>query len=145
MSLDQHARPPETVELDAVVVGAGLAGLYAAYRLRKLGLSFRGIEAGSDVGGTWYWNRYPGCRCDVPIVEYTYSFDEGLEQEWSFPESRASQPDIERYISHVADRHQLRSSFVFDTRVDEMTYDDTDDRWTVVTDRGDRYTAKYCV
>jgi len=137
---------PETpFDVDAVVVGAGIAGLYAVYRLRDLGLTVRGVEAGSDVGGTWYWNRYPGCRCDVPIVEYTYSFDEALEQEWTFPESNATQPDIEKYLQHVADRHDLRGNFVFDTRVTSASYDERSGRWTVRTDHGDVYTAKYCV
>src|SRR5690242_9931396 len=103
----------EQLDVDAVVVGAGVAGLYAAYRLRALGLQFVGIEAGEGVGGTWYWNRYPGCRCDVPTVEYSYSFDESLEQEWAFPETMSAQPDIEHYLNHVADRFDLRRLFRF--------------------------------
>ena len=138
-------REPEDLELDAVVVGAGFAGMYAVLRLRELGLTVRGIEAGSDVGGTWYWNRYPGCRCDIPSVEYSYGFDPELEQEWHFPESNASQADIERYLQHVADRFDLRPNFVFDTRVTAATYDDDTRRWVVTTDHGDRYVAKYCI
>ncbi|HEX4979231.1 MAG TPA: NAD(P)/FAD-dependent oxidoreductase [Acidimicrobiales bacterium] len=138
-------RESEVLEVDALIVGAGVAGLYAAYRLRGLGLSFRGVEAGEDVGGTWYWNRYPGCRCDVPTIEYSYSFDEELEQEWSFPETMSAQPEIERYLNHVADRHELRPHFVFGTRVTSVVFDDSTSRWHVETDRGDRYTARWCI
>jgi len=112
----------ETTELDALVVGAGVAGLYSMHRLRGLGLAVVGVEAGDGVGGTWYWNRYPGCRCDVPTIEYSYSWDEELEQEWSFPESMSTQPEIERYLNHVADRHDLRKHFRFETRVTRATY-----------------------
>ena len=136
---------PEQLDLDVVVVGAGIAGLYSIYRLRQLGLRLRGIEAGDGVGGTWYWNRYPGCRCDVPTIEYSYSFDEALEQEWSFPESMSAQPDIETYLNHVADRHDLRRDFVFSTRVTAAAFDEATQRWTVETDHGDHYTARWCV
>ncbi len=137
--------PGTGLDVDVLIVGAGIAGLYAAYKMRELGLSVHGIEAGSDVGGTWYWNRYPGCRCDVPIVEYTYSFDEELEQEWSFPETNAAQPDIERYLHHVADRHDLRRCFSFETKVISAHLDEAGERWTVITDRGDHHRASYCI
>ena len=139
------SRPVEELEPDAVVVGAGVAGLYAMHRLRGLGLHVVGVEAGDGVGGTWYWNRYPGCRCDVPTIEYSYSFDEQLEQEWSFPETMSAQPEIEQYLNHVADRFDLRRDFRFATRVVAATFDETTDRWVVETDRGDRYTARWCV
>ena len=138
-------RPVEELEVDALVVGAGVSGLYAMYRLRAMGLTVVGVEAGDGVGGTWYWNRYPGCRCDVPTVEYSYSFDEALEQEWTFPETMSAQPDIERYLNHVADRFDLRKEFRFSTRVEMATFDESTDRWVASTDRGDRYTARWCV
>jgi cyclohexanone monooxygenase len=131
--------------VDAVVVGAGVAGLYAVYKLRNLGLDVVGIEAGDGVGGTWYWNRYPGCRCDVPTIEYSYSFDETLEQEWTFPETMSAQPDIEAYLNHVADRFDLRRAFRFGTRVTAATFDEAADVWTVETDRGDSVSARWCV
>ena len=131
--------------VDAVVVGAGVAGLYAVHRLRGLGLGVVGIEAADGVGGTWFWNRYPGCRCDVPTIEYSYSFDDDLEQEWSFSEVMSAQPEIEAYLNHVADRFDLRRSFRFSTRVTAATFDETEQRWTVETDQGDRFSARWCV
>src|SRR5262249_35555740 len=95
-------------QLDAVVVGAGVPGPYALHRLRGLGLSARVFEAGDGVGGTWYWNRYPGARCDVESMDYSYSFSDELQQEWHWTERYASQPEILRYINHVADRFDLR-------------------------------------
>ena len=136
----------EVRDVDAVVVGAGVAGLYAMYRLRDgLGLEVVGIEAAEGVGGTWFWNRYPGCRCDVPTIEYSYSFDPDLEQEWSFPEVMSAQPDIEHYLNHVADRYDLRRSFTFGTRVSSATFDEASSRWMVDTDGGERYSAQWCV
>ncbi len=131
--------------VDVVVVGAGVAGLYAMHRLRGLGLEVVGIEAADGAGGTWFWNRYPGCRCDVPTIEYSYSFDEALEQEWSFPETMSAQPDIEAYLNHVADRFDLRRHFRFSTCVTTAAFDETVDRWVIETDNGDRYTASWCV
>ena len=133
------------MDVDAVVVGAGVAGLYAMHRLRGLGLDVVGIEAGEGVGGTWFWNRYPGCRCDVPTIEYSYSFDESLEQEWSFAEVMSAQPEIEQYLNHVADRFDLRRSFRFSTRVTAATYDEARATWIVETDAGDRIEARWCV
>src|SRR3954464_11455889 len=133
------SRPAEGREVDVVVVGAGVARLYAVHQLRALGLELVGIEAADGVGGTWFWNRYPGCRCDVPTIEYSYSFDADLEQEWSFPEVMSAQPDIEHYLNHVADRFDLRRSFRFATRVTSATFDEGAGRWTVETDAGDRY------
>ncbi len=132
-------------EVDAVVVGAGVSGLYAMHRLRGLGLDVIGIEAAEGVGGTWFWNRYPGCRCDVPTIEYSYSFDEELEQEWSFSEVMSAQPEIEQYLNHVADRFDLRRSFRFSTRVTAATFDEDAARWVVETDRGDTLRARWCV
>src|SRR5256885_2571476 len=114
---------PEEREVDAVVVGAGVAGLYAVWKLRGLGLDLVGIEAGDGVGGTWYWNRYPGCRCDVESMEYSYSFSDELQQEWHWPERYGTQPEILRYINHVADRFDLRRDIEFNTRVKEAFFD----------------------
>ena len=132
-------------EIDAVVVGAGFAGLYMLYRLRALGFSARIYEAASGVGGTWYWNRYPGARCDVESLEYSYSFSEELQREWQWTERYAPQPEILRYLNYVADRFDLRRDIQFDTRVTAAVFDDAANRWIIRTDRGDRVSAKYCV
>ena len=103
--------------LDLVIVGAGFAGLYMLYCARKLGLSAKVFEAGADVGGTWYWNRYPGARCDVESMQYSYSWDEELQQDWDWTERFATQPEILAYARHVADRHDMRRDIKFDTRI----------------------------
>jgi cyclohexanone monooxygenase len=131
--------------LDVVVVGAGFAGLYALHRLRKLGLSVQVYEAGAGVGGTWFWNRYPGARCDVESLEYSYSFSPELEQQWDWSERYPPQPEILRYINHVADRFDLRRNIQFDTRVTVAAFDETLGRWRVTTDRGDDVSARFCV
>jgi cyclohexanone monooxygenase len=135
--------PPATY--DAIVVGAGVGGLYAIYRLRKLGLTVRAFEAGGGVGGTWYWNRYPGCRCDVESMEYSYSFSDELQQEWHWPERYGTQPEILRYVNHVADRFDLRRDIEFNTRVKEAAFDSQTNRWTIRTDRGTAATAQFCI
>src|SRR5690242_1647327 len=116
------AHTSEPARVDAIIVGAGLGGLYAIHRLHKLGLEVRAFEAGGGVGGTWYWNRYPGCRCDVESLEYSYSFSNELQQEWHWPERYATQPEILRYINHVADRFDLRRDIEFNTRVTEAVF-----------------------
>ncbi len=131
--------------VDAVVVGAGFAGLYALYRLRGLGLSVRVFEAGGDVGGTWFWNRYPGARCDIESVDYSYSFDPQLEQEWEWTQRYAPQPEILAYLNHVADRFDLRRDITFNTRVVSAVFNETDNAWTVLTDDAEVLTARYCV
>jgi cation diffusion facilitator CzcD-associated flavoprotein CzcO len=131
-----HATPAPRSEFDAVVVGAGFAGVYMLYRLRELGLSARVFEAGSGVGGTWYWNRYPGARCDVESLEYSYQFSHELQQDWEWSERYATQPEILGYINHVADRFDLRSDIQFDTRVLAATFDEAAGRWAIETDRG---------
>jgi cyclohexanone monooxygenase len=130
---------------DIVVVGAGFAGLYMLHRARGLGLSVRVFEAGSGVGGTWYWNRYPGARCDVESMEYSYQFDDKLQQEWHWSERFATQPEIMRYANHVADRFDLRRDIQFDTRVVAATYDEKAARWTVRTDDGAETSAQFLV
>jgi cyclohexanone monooxygenase len=131
--------------LDAIVVGAGLGGLYALHRLRKLGLKARAFEAGSGVGGTWFWNRYPGARCDVESMEYSYAFDDALQQEWRWPERYGTQPEILRYINHVADRFDLRRDVVLNTRVTAAVFDPASNTWTVRTDQGDVVRAPFCI
>jgi cyclohexanone monooxygenase len=138
-----EVRPPSTV--DVVIVGAGFAGMYMLHRLRGLGMSARVFEAGSGVGGTWYWNRYPGARCDVESMQYSYSFSPELQQEWQWSELFASQPEILRYANHVADRFDLRRDIQFNTRVTQAHFDRTAHRWEVRTDRGDVVSARHCV
>jgi cyclohexanone monooxygenase len=139
------AHTPEHGRFDAIIVGAGVGGLYAIHRLRKLGLSVRAFEAGDGVGGTWYWNRYPGCRCDVESLEYSYSFSDELQQEWHWPERYGTQPEILRYINHVADRFDLRRDIEFNTRVKEAVFDGKTNTWTVKTDTGKTVRARYCI
>lgn len=131
--------------VDAVIVGAGFAGLFMLHRLRTLGLSALVIEAGTGVGGTWYWNRYPGARCDVESVEYSYKFSDALQQEWTWSERYATQPEILRYLNHVADRFDLRKDITFNTRVLAAHYDDTLERWTINTDTGATFDARFCI
>ena len=138
-----HQAPGETLE--AVIVGAGFAGLYMLHKLRGLGLSARVFEAADGVGGTWYWNRYPGARCDVESMQYSFSFLEELQQEWRWSERFAGQPEILRYANHVADRLDLRRDIRFETRVTAAMFDEAADRWAVETDRGDRVSAQYVV
>lgn len=133
------------VNFDAVVVGAGFAGMYMLHNLRQLGLSVRVYETGSDVGGTWYWNRYPGARCDVESVQYSYSFSEELEQAWDWSEKYAPQPEILDYARHVANKFDLRRDISFETRVVETKYNEDAKCWHVTTDRGDSVTAKFCI
>lgn len=131
--------------LDAVVVGAGFAGLYSLYRMRDLGLSVRGFEAGPSVGGTWYWNRYPGARCDIESVDYSYSFSEDLQQSWEWTERYATQPEIFEYANHVADRFDLRQLITFNTRIDAAVWDEEIQAWRLTTSTGETVTARYCI
>jgi cation diffusion facilitator CzcD-associated flavoprotein CzcO/acetyl esterase/lipase len=135
----------ELTHFDAIVVGAGFAGLYALHRLRGDGLRVRVLEQGDGVGGTWYWNRYPGARCDIESVDYSYSFSEELEQEWEWSERYPAQPEILRYLNHVADRFDLRRDIDLNTRVAQARYDDERAVWHVTTEDGARHTATYCV
>ena len=125
---------PDGEGLDLLVVGAGFAGLYMLHRARGLGLRTEVIEAGDGVGGTWYWNRYPGARCDVESLEYSYGFDADLQQEWEWTERYATQPEILRYLEHVADRFDLRRDIRFGTRVTGAAWDEETRRWTVTLD-----------
>ncbi|WP_160119978.1 flavin-containing monooxygenase [Rhodovarius lipocyclicus] len=130
---------------DVVIVGAGFAGLYLLHRLRGQGMSAVALEAADGVGGTWYWNRYPGARCDVESMQYSYSFDEELQQEWRWSERFATQPEILRYANHVADRFDLRRDIRFNTRVSGAEFDAGRDRWTVRTEQGGTFTGRFCV
>src|SRR5215212_3639374 len=130
---------------DVVVVGAGFAGMYMLHKLRGLGLSVRVYEQGGDVGGTWYWNRYPGARCDVESMQYSYSFSDELQQEWDWSERYAPQPEILKYANHVADRFDLRSDIQFNTRIESAVFDETISRWSVMTSDGKTVAAKFVV
>jgi cyclohexanone monooxygenase len=130
---------------DVVIVGAGFGGMYLLHQLRALGLSARVFEAATGVGGTWYWNRYPGARCDVESMQYSFSFSKELQQEWSWSERFAAQPEILAYANHVADRFDLRRDIQLETRVTSAHFDDATQRWHVTTDRGDEVSAQYCV
>src|SRR5471032_2434816 len=137
-----HSAPRQ---LDVLIVGAGLAGLYAIHRLRGLGLKVRAYEAGSGVGGTWFWNRYPGARCDVESLEYSYSFSDELQQEWKWPERYGTQPEILKYINHVADRFDLRRDVQLDTRIKTALYDGKANEWVLKTEAGEEIRARYVV
>ena len=131
--------------LDAVVVGAGFAGLYALYRLKGMGLSVRLFEEGGGVGGTWFWNRYPGARCDTESLQYSYQFSEALQQEWEWSERYATQPEIEKYLNHVADRFGLRDDIQLGTRVERITFDEESGRWRVGTSDGASVETTFCI
>ena len=145
-TLAQSTRPDTAVRrVDALVVGAGLSGLYMLHRFRGLGLAAVVLEAGSDIGGTWFWNRYPGARCDVESMEYSYSFSPELEQEWDWSEKYPTQPEILRYVHHVADRFELRDGVRLDTRVASAHFRDAEGRWTVTTESGERWDTEQLV
>jgi cation diffusion facilitator CzcD-associated flavoprotein CzcO len=132
-------------EFDVVVVGAGFAGLNALYRLREHGLSVRVLESASGVGGTWYWNRYPGARVDIESLEYSYAISEELQQEWRWPERYSEQPDVLRYLEWVADRLDLRKDIQFDTHIASAVFDPATARWTLTTDDGQQLRCTWCV
>ncbi|MEZ5815863.1 MAG: NAD(P)/FAD-dependent oxidoreductase [Hyphomicrobiaceae bacterium] len=131
--------------LDVIIVGAGVGGLYAIHKLRQQGLKVRAYEKGDDVGGTWYWNRYPGCRCDVESLEYSFSFSPELDQEWHWPERYGTQGEILKYVQHVADRFDLRKDVQFNTTITSADFDGKTNRWTVKTDKGETITAPYII
>ena len=134
-----------TPDVDVVVVGAGIAGLYLAYRLSRARYRLRVFEAADDLGGTWYWNRYPGARVDVPSIDYMYSFDPDWQRDWQWSEKYATQPEILRYLNHVADKHDLRRHITFSTRVRQAGWDDSASLWRVRTDGGDDVSARFVV
>ena len=132
-------------EVDALIVGAGFSGMYMLYALLKLGLDVCVIEEATDVGGTWYWNRYPGARCDIMSMDYSYSFSEELQQEWNWTHKYSTQPQILDYAGYVADKFELRPNIVLDTRVLSAKYDESAKRWHVVTDGRLDYSTKYLI
>lgn len=132
-------------DYEVLIVGAGFSGMYMLYRMRKLGLSVRVLEAGDGVGGAWYWNRYPGCRCDVPSWEYSYSFDDDLQQEWTWTERYPSQPEILRYLNHVADRFKLRPDIEFETRVSVARFDENEGRWFLKSEDNREFSCKWLI
>jgi cyclohexanone monooxygenase len=139
-SISGKSRAAATEAYDAIVVGAGFAGMYMLHRLRGLGLSVRVYEQGDGVGGTWYWNRYPGARCDVESMQYSYSFSDELQQEWDWSERYAPQPEILKYANHVADRFDLRPDIAFNTKVEQAAFDESTNRWLVTTSDGENAT-----
>ena len=135
-----------TENFDAVVIGAGFSGMHMLKSLRdKLGLKVRVYEAGETVGGTWYWNRYPGARCDSDAYIYCFTWDKQLLQEWEWSERYPEQPEILRYLEHVAKRHDLKRDMQFNTRVTSAEFDETTNLWTVRTDKGEEVTARYLI
>jgi cation diffusion facilitator CzcD-associated flavoprotein CzcO/acetyl esterase/lipase len=132
-------------EVDVAVVGAGFAGLYALHRLRKAGFTAVGLDEAGDVGGTWYWNRYPGARCDIQSIDYSYTFDPELETTWKWSEKYATQPEILRYLGFVADRYDLRRDIRFQTRVTAAAWDEAAARWRLTTDKGADLSCRYYV
>lgn len=133
------------MKYDAIIVGAGFAGMYMLHRLRAAGFSAKVLEAADGVGGTWYWNRYPGARCDVKSIDYSFSFDESLQQEWEWSEKYATQPEILRYANHVADRFDLRRDIQFETRVASASFDEHAAGWTITTTAGETFSARYYI
>ena len=144
-SRNQPAGSASPSAIDAIVVGAGFAGIYMLHKLRELGFSARVIEAGSGVGGTWFWNRYPGARCDIESLEYSYQFDEQLQQEWDWSERYATQPELLRYANHVVERFDLRRDMQFNTRVTGAHFDEGSGRWQVSTDTQEALNAKFLI
>src|SRR5580698_340484 len=142
---DRDLKSSQSGVFDAVIVGAGFAGMYMLHRLRGMGLSVRVFEAGSGVGGTWYWNRYPGARCDVESMQYSYQFSEELQQEWQWSERYASQPEILTYLNHVADRFDLRRDIQLGTRVRAARFDEATSRWVITADGGQQTAARFLV
>lgn len=140
----RHAKELK-MKFDVIIVGAGFSGLFMIYRLREMGISARIIESGSDVGGTWYWNRYPGARCDTESIQYSYSFSDDLQQEWEWSERYAGQPEILRYINYVSDRFDLRRDIHFNTRVKSAIFNETYNHWEIETDNNSRINATFCV
>src|SRR5690242_7828013 len=130
-------------DFDAIVIGAGVSGLYQLYRLRELGMTARVFEAGTAVGGTWYWNRYPGARFDSESWTYGYSFSQELLDEWDWEEHFAAQPETERYLNYVADKFDLRRDIQFNSRVKAAHYQEDTRSWDVTLEDGRKYTARF--
>src|SRR5918993_533546 len=144
---EQQARPDTAPGLDfhTVIIGAGISGLYQLYRLREIGQKVRVFEAGTGVGGTWYWNRYPGCRFDSESYTYGYSFSQELLDEWDWEEHFAAQPETERYLNYVADKFDLRRDIQFDSLVKSAHYQEDTRSWDVLLEDGRKYTSRYLI
>ncbi|WP_110319241.1 flavin-containing monooxygenase [Mycolicibacterium moriokaense] len=136
---------PSSARFDAIVIGAGFSGLYALHRLREIGVRARVLEMAENVGGTWLFNRYPGARCDIESIEYSYSFSDEIQQEWVWTETMPAQPEIEAYLNFVADRLDLRRDISFNTEVVAMTFDEESDEWLVETWAGESFVAPFVV
>ena len=145
MAMSGNGSAAVPAEVDVAVVGAGFSGLYMLYRLRELGFSAVAFDEAGDVGGTWYWNRYPGARCDIPTTDYAYSFDRQLEKDWTWSEKYATQPEILAYLQHVADRYDLRRDIRFGTRVTAASWDEASRRWRLRTSHGDEVSCRYYI
>ena len=145
MTATPRVTAPLPSNCDVVIIGAGFAGLYMLHKLRQQGFDAHVVEAGGGIGGTWYWNRYPGARCDIESVQYSYAFDDELQQEWNWSERYAAQPEILRYAEHVADRFGLWSGITLDTRVTATAYDSGRNQWVLSTDGGAQISARYCI
>src|SRR6201989_2615501 len=135
-ALAEHSSQGQLAVYDAIVIGAGISGLYMLYRLRELGMTVRVFEAGTDVGGTWYWNRYPGARFDSESWTYGYSFSQELLKEWHWREHFAPQPETERYLNHVADKFDLRRDIQFNSRVASAHYQEETRSWDIALEDG---------
>ena len=134
----------QTKEFDVLIVGAGFAGIYQLLKLRRLGLSAVILEKGDQIGGTWHWNRYPGARCDIPSLEYSYQFDEDLQQEWNWSEKYSGQPEILEYINHVADRYELRDGIQFEEEVISANFNESSAKWKITSSKG-HYESRFCI
>jgi cyclohexanone monooxygenase len=145
MMVDEVAGPLDAIEVGAVVIGAGFGGLRTLYELRKLNIDTVVLEEGTDVGGTWFWNRYPGARTDSESWVYCYSFSDELQQDWNWSERYPSQPEVLAYLQHVADRFELRRDIRFRTRVRSSTYDEPANQWVVETEAGERFRCRYLI
>src|SRR6266571_6970091 len=144
-SLSEATSGGTTQQVDVAVVGAGFAGLYLLHRLRKAGFTTVVLEEADDVGGTWYWNRYPGARCDIQTIDYSYTFDPELESAWKWSEKYATQPEILRYFGFVADRYDLRRDIRFHTRITAATWDQDAERWLLTTNEGATVSCRYYI
>ena len=145
MAMSGNGSAAVPAEVDVAVVGAGFSGLYMLYRLRELGFSAMAFDEAGDVGGTWYWNRYPGARCDIPTTDYSYGFDPQLEKDWTWSEKYATQPEILAYLQHVADRYDLRRDIRFGIRITAAIWDEASRRWRLRTSHGDEVSCRYYI
>ena len=131
--------------VDAVIVGAGISGMYQLYKLRQLGLRVKVFESGSDIGGTWYWNRYPGCRFDSESYSYCFSFSEELLQEWNWTEHFSPQPETLKYLQFVAEKFDLKKDIQFKTKISKATFIEQKSKWQIESDTGECVEAKYFI